>query len=349
MPSTRHLLSIPIALGALLVVGGAWLWWASEDSDSAEADPPADVQIDNSDSADEEAPIDDLRRGVDELRQLDTRPWRDDFRRALADSQPSEDSASRPAPEPTVQPLTREQVRAFSERQPLHWGEFVPGVHRRLPTAEAKVALTLDACDAGFDEEMIDFLIEKEIPATLFVTGWWIRTNEERLIELANHDLFEIANHGLRHRPCSVEGREIMGIEGTANVEEAAHEIEANARLIEDLTGDRPRFYRSGTAHYDEVCVEIAEALHHQVMGYDVVGDHGASFDASQVEAALMEVSSASIVILHANKPRGHSAEGLQRALPRLLDDGYQFHQLSDFDFVEATPHHSRDSTGDSP
>mgnify|MGYP002260309271 CR=1 FL=1 len=46
--------------------------------------------------------------------------------------------------------------------------------------------------------------------------------------------------------------------------EELVDEIDLNARALEELTGRRPRFYRSGTAYYDEVAVQVAAALGQQ-------------------------------------------------------------------------------------
>lgn len=52
-------------------------------------------------------------------------------------------------------------------------------LHQRLATTDRgagkSVALTLDACGDGFDRDLIDYLIDRRIPATLFVTRRWRR------------------------------------------------------------------------------------------------------------------------------------------------------------------------------
>ena len=87
----------------------------------------------------------------------------------------------------------------------------MPGVRTRLDTGEKVIALTLDACGSaggkGVDSRLIDFLIDKQIPETLFINGRWIDANPALFRQLAANPLFEIANHGMLHRPASTSGR----------------------------------------------------------------------------------------------------------------------------------------------
>jgi peptidoglycan/xylan/chitin deacetylase (PgdA/CDA1 family) len=99
----------------------------------------------------------------------------------------------------------------------------------------------------GVDRALINFLRREKIPATLFINARWIGPNLELFAELAADPLFEIANHGLGHKPASVNGRSVYGIEGTADVGELVDEIELAARRLHALTDKSPAFYRSGT------------------------------------------------------------------------------------------------------
>ena len=77
--------------------------------------------------------------------------------------------------------------------------------HMRLPNAppdRLTVALTFDACPGAFDERIADALVAARIPATIFVTGVWLRENPKGLaFLLAHRDLFAIENHGEWHTP----------------------------------------------------------------------------------------------------------------------------------------------------
>lgn len=229
----------------------------------------------------------------------------------------------------------REQLAArFAGRTPKEWGETVAGVKTRLAGSERAIALTFDACGSprgkGFDAPLIDFLEREKIPATLFVSGLWIEANPELFRRLAANPLFEIASHGHRHRPASVAGRKAYGIPGTRDVGEVVDEIELNARQIEEITGRRPAFYRSGTAHYDEVAVAIAAALGEQVAGYSLLGDAGATFTAQQVRDALLMARPGDIALLHMNHPESGTAAGVMAAIPELRKRGLRFVRLSD-------------------
>jgi peptidoglycan/xylan/chitin deacetylase (PgdA/CDA1 family) len=60
--------------------------------------------------------------------------------------------------------------------------------------------------------------------------------------QLIKDTLFEIENHGLKHRPCGTVGETEYDIKGTLNVGQAVDEIELNNRKIKNITGKRPKF-----------------------------------------------------------------------------------------------------------
>lgn len=224
---------------------------------------------------------------------------------------------------------------AYAGKTPREWGETVTGVKTRLATKEKVLALTLDACGSprgkGIDAELIRFLEQEKVPATLFINARWIDANPELFVELARNPLFTIANHGFLHRPASVNGRSVYGIDGTGNVGELVDEIDLNAEKIRKITGTRPGYYRSGTAYYDELAVEIAERLGHQVVGFSVLGDAGATYTGEQVKAALLSSTPGSIVILHMNHPESGTREGVKAAVPELRKRGFRFVGLSEY------------------
>ncbi|HEY3308478.1 MAG TPA: polysaccharide deacetylase family protein [Desulfuromonadaceae bacterium] len=243
------------------------------------------------------------------------------------------------ASELVVEPYEGLQERISSEfarRVPHVWGESVPGVNNRLKTKDKVLALTLDACGSssgkGFDAVLINHLEKEHIPATLFVNARWIDANPVLFKRLATNPLFEIANHGLLHRPASVSGRSAYGIEGTRDVKQLVDEIEKNARKISEITGSRPRYYRSGTAFYDEVAVEVSQRLGHKVVGFSILGDAGATYNKDQVKAALLKAVPGDIAILHMNHPQGGTAAGVMAAVPELKRRGFSFVKVSAYE-----------------
>lgn len=232
--------------------------------------------------------------------------------------------------------------KTFAGRQPVLWGERLPGVLTRLPegngaapsprsgSAPAQVlALTLDACGGDYDRGIIALLREMRIPATLFVTGRWIAAHPEVMSDLAADPLFELANHGERHKPASVNGRKAYGIKGTVSVGELVQEVETTAQRIAAFTGHRPRFFRPGTAYCDDVAVDVVVALGQIVAGYTVAADAGATLGADAVSRNLLHAPDRAIILCHMNHPASGTREGLRVALPELVRRNVRFVTLS--------------------
>ena len=226
-------------------------------------------------------------------------------------------------------------ANTFENQTPKEWGESVTGVKTKFDTNEKVIALTMDACGSphgmGYDEKLINFLKQEKVPATLFINARWIDKNLNTFKALASTPLFEIANHGLEHKPASVNGKSIYGLDGSKNMEELIDEIELNARKIEQITNKRPKYFRSGTAYYDEVAVKIANKLNHQVIGFSILGDGGATFSKEKVENAFSKSKNGEIAIIHMNHPESQTADGTIKAIKELKQKGFKFVRLSDY------------------
>lgn len=218
---------------------------------------------------------------------------------------------------------------------PNHWGETVPGVKNRINTNRKLIALTFDACGGSllpeYDEKLIDFLIEEQIRATLFLSGKWIDNNKDVFLKLSQQQLFEIANHGHRHLPLSITGKSAYGIKGTNSLSEVFDEVYLNQKRIEELTGHKPIFFRSGTAYYDEIAVEIVHALGLIPVNYSVLGDAGATFSQEKIYKKISGAKPGDIILLHMNKPDSDVASGVKQGVEELRRKGFDFVKLGDY------------------
>lgn len=226
-------------------------------------------------------------------------------------------------------------VCALTAEEPHQWGENVTGVVTGFHTDKKEIALTFDACGGSakssqFDAGLIDYLTKNRIAATLFINSRWIHTNPDIFAAISANPLFEIGNHGTAHHPLSVNGKSVYGIPGTASPEEVAHEINGNGDLIEKLTGQRPRFFRSGTAYYDEQAVKIARQNGVEIAGFSILGDAGATYSAEKVAQQIKNAHPGDIIIAHMNHPEGGTREGVEEALNALRAEGFSFVRLSD-------------------
>ena len=233
--------------------------------------------------------------------------------------------------------LRKKISQEYSHSSSGSWGEFVKDVDEDIKTKDKIIAFTFDACGrekgTGFDQQLIDYLINENIPATLFVTGRWIDEHFETFMSLSKEKNFEIENHGLNHKPCSIDGESEYGIHGTATVSDAFDEIEANARKIEALTHHKPKLYRSATAFIDEACAIMARQLHIQAISFQVLSGDAVPFTTTNEieENVLKNIKPGAIVIMHMNHPQWNTFEALEKIIPRLKAEGYRFVQLKDF------------------
>ena len=183
----------------------------------------------------------------------------------------------------------------------------------------------------AYDESLIKFLREEKISATLFFTGVWIKDHPEIFTDLAQDPLFEVANHGYRHKPLSVNGEKAYGIPGTRSIEEAYDEIMLNQDLIRSKSGQTPRYFRSGTAYYDDVAVDLIKKLGLIPVNYNVLGDAGATFTKEQIIRSMETAEPGAIILFHMNHPDKPIAEGVEKGVERLRKKGFSFVTLGEY------------------
>ncbi|HWA11510.1 MAG TPA: polysaccharide deacetylase family protein [Burkholderiales bacterium] len=202
-----------------------------------------------------------------------------------------------------------------------------------LPDGARVAALTLDACGGAFDAELVDFLVEHRIPATIFATRRWLRRNPQALAKLVgNADLFDIENHGANHVPAFI-GRDtlVYGIAGELDVAHLKREVSQGASAVAKATGAPPRWYRGATAEYDDESLRVIEQMGYKVAGFSVNADAGASLPKARIVARLKKVKNGDIIIAHVNRPESDTAEGLAAGLALLQARGFRFVKLGEF------------------
>ena len=255
---------------------------------------------------------------------------------AAASSSPAAPADS-PAPAPSASPTpsapSREEIVAeFADRRPT-WFDMV-GEGIVSGTAAGGVCLTLDACGgpggSGVDIDLVDMLISRQVPFTAFLNSRWVEANPDLTDRLAACPTVEIANHGTSHLPLSVTGASAYGIPGTADAGEVWDEIMGNQAALTERTGRAPRFFRPGTAHWDDVALAIAARLGLRAAGFSINGDGGATFPADTVEAEVGRAGPGDVVISHMNQPDAGTGAGYRAAVPAMLAEGVVFLTLSD-------------------
>ncbi len=198
--------------------------------------------------------------------------------------------------------------------------------------AQDKVAaLTLDACGGAFDEDLIQYLIARKIPATIFATKRWIDRNPRGVAMLIAHpDLFEIEDHGANHVPAVIgAGRRVYGIPGQPDVAHLVSEVNGGAEAVAGISGTTPKWYRGATAEYDAESIAVIKSLGYQIAGFSLNADAGATLGRREIVTRLKAARQGDIIIAHMNKPNSDTAEGLAEGLAWMLAHGFRFVTLN--------------------
>lgn len=224
----------------------------------------------------------------------------------------------------------------YAGARPKAFSMWTAGVVRRIDTAEKVIAITLDACGGkkgnGYDRALMEYLRSNKIPATLFLCGLWVDANPVLARELAADPLFEIENHGLHHKPASVNGAVIFGRRGTKSPADVYDEVVLNSMKIYDLTGRFTKYYRSGTAYYDDVAVRVCLDAGHVPVNFTVISGDAAGFPAERIERRILAgAKPGAIIIGHMNQPKSKLFTALKKVIPELKAEGYRFVKLEDF------------------
>lgn len=253
----------------------------------------------------------------------------------------------RPTPSPTATsalpgklPSKAQMVARFQGAKATQWDLNLTGELREVPKKLNAAALTFDACGSwhkgkagsgsGYDEALIETLRTYKVKATLFLNARWIAENERVANELISDELFEIANHGVRHEPLSINGRRAYGLPGTKNLSVMYDEIVGAHEWISHRAPGTVVTFRSGTAYSDEVGVAMCQAMGTPFVGFNLNADAGATLKADQVATNVGKTKAGNIVIAHMNHPERGTANGFADALPRLVGSGLRFVHVSE-------------------
>jgi peptidoglycan/xylan/chitin deacetylase (PgdA/CDA1 family) len=187
------------------------------------------------------------------------------------------------------------------------------------------ITLTFDACQtadrpAGYDETIINILTETNTPATLFLSGLWIRRHPNQTQALAMNPLFELGNHAWSHSNFT-----------QLTPEEMSAEIQRTQQIMQSFTGRQPTLFRFPFDVYTAEAVEVAGQHGLRVISGDVVsGDPDPNITTQAiVDQVTSQAKNGSIIIMHMNTRGWRTAEALPVIIEQLREEGYTFVTVS--------------------
>ncbi|HLO77141.1 MAG TPA: polysaccharide deacetylase family protein [Magnetospirillum sp.] len=197
----------------------------------------------------------------------------------------------------------------------------------QFPAHGKVVALTFDACEARggpatFDRPLLDYLEREKLPFTIFATGLFAQRNRDELVRLADSPLVEVENHSFDH-PQHMERLDAARV--TA-------EVEQTDRVIGDITGRKPVFFRFPAGNYDAATLATVEATGHRVVHWRwPSGDPAKGLQPQQLrDWVLAQVRPGDVLIFHINGRAPATHVALPEVVAELRRRGYGFVRLDE-------------------
>ena len=178
------------------------------------------------------------------------------------------------------------------------------------------VALTFDLCPVrkgtGYDQALIDYLIEQKIPATFFMSGKWMARHEQQVQALLQIPFFEVGTHGEVHAHLPLHSSE-----------EQKQEILGPVRLLKTKYSHNAILFRPPYGEFNDDTVNVVRALGLQFILWNAVsGDPDQTITAGQIEDRLKRsVKKGSVIVMHANGKGKHTHEIVQNLHDQLLPE----------------------------
>ena len=194
--------------------------------------------------------------------------------------------------------------------------------HRLLPiykvdTPEKKVAITIDGVwGAERTPQILDIFSKYNVRITFFFAAPWLEKYPEVAKEIVRRG-HEIGNHSYTHPHCN-----------SLSPDQLRAELRETSAMIEDVTGQWPRFFRPPFGEYNNQVIKICQEEKYQVIQWSIDSldwkDPGVDF----IVRRILQAKPGDIVLLHNNGT--HTADALAIAVPRLIEMGYKIVPLSE-------------------
>ncbi|KGA98854.1 polysaccharide deacetylase [Alkalihalobacillus alcalophilus ATCC 27647 = CGMCC 1.3604] len=180
---------------------------------------------------------------------------------------------------------------------------------------ENVVLITIDDAPDNYSIEMAKNLKKLEVPAIFFVNGHFImdEAGRDKLKEIYEMG-FEIGNHTMTHPNLQ-----------QISEEEQKNEIVELNELVEEIIGERPRFFRApfgaNTDYAREVVADEQMTLMNWTYGYDWESNYQNADALTDIMVNAKELQNGANLLMH---DRAWTAEALTDIINGLQEKGYK-------------------------
>lgn len=185
--------------------------------------------------------------------------------------------------------------------------------------AEKKlVALTFDdGPSVGTTDKVLDVLKENNIVASFFLIGQKITEESAYLVKRAHDMGCTMENHSKTH----------PGMTGLTD-EEILEEISYTTNKIEEITGEKPAFFRPPYIDYDQRLFDLVDLGF--ICGYGCEDWLPEVSTEERTRRILEQAHPGFIILVHDMEGNTQTVEAIKKIIPALKEQGYEFVTIRD-------------------
>ena len=198
--------------------------------------------------------------------------------------------------------------------------KLIERIHWRALTDEPRIALTFDdGPHSTSTPQILELLKQFNVPATFFLVGKHLEKYPEIAREMVASGN-EIGNHTFSHSLLYISTKNRI-----------RNEISRTDRLLRNIDGAEPKFFRPPAGFFTKPVLDIAEQLGYKTVVGDVYPrDPHLPGKEKIVERVLQRAVEGSIIILHdggntQRVDRSQTLEAISEIIPSMKDKGYEF------------------------
>jgi peptidoglycan-N-acetylglucosamine deacetylase len=190
---------------------------------------------------------------------------------------------------------------------------------------EKAIALTFDACPSsmhgGFDERIIQTLVDSGVPATFFLTGRWIIKHHDVVKKLALVPGFELGNHSYSHPHCL-----------TMSDDSIKQELQRTENLLNSIAGISAKLFRPPYVETDQRVEYVAQKIGIITVMYNIAsGDPDSTISRERlIRNVVRSARNGCIILMHVNGRGWHTSEALPEIIQALRAQGFIFSKVSE-------------------
>lgn len=184
------------------------------------------------------------------------------------------------------------------------------------------VALTFDDGPGKYTKELVDLLVKNNVKASFFMVGQNIK-NYKSSVKYAYDNGMEICNHSQNHKNLK-----------NLSKEDIEYEINSVDDMLEEITGERARYYRSPGGNQNE---NVLNTISKPCILWNVDTRDWESRDTQKIiSKTLKEVDDGDIILMH--EIYKTTLDAVEPIIIKLKEKGYNFVTVTELYKIKGVP-----------